>query len=58
MELQSLLQKPLPRTLHQPLRRMMINDAMAKGMAEHCAVEYRNLTEILPDLYHEFGAGR
>ncbi len=44
----------LGRTMNPVLRKMMINDAMAQGMAEHCAVEYRNLTEILPVLYREY----
>ena len=43
----------LGRTIHPILRRLIINDKMAKGMAEHCAVEYRNLAEILPVLYAE-----
>ncbi len=41
----------LGRTMNPLLRKMMINDAMALGMAEHCAIEYRHLTEILPLLY-------
>lgn len=44
----------LGRTMPTLLRRLMINDEMALGMAEHCAVEYRNLTEILPRLYEEY----
>lgn len=36
------------------LRKLIINENMAKGMAEHCCVEYRNLCEILPKLYEEF----
>lgn len=35
------------------LRKLILTDATAKGMAEHCCVEYRNLAEILPKLYHE-----
>lgn len=27
---------------------------MALSMAEHCAVEYMNLAEILPQLYNEY----
>ncbi len=45
----------LGRTMNPFLRRQVINDAMARGMAEHCAVEYRNLTEILPGLYEAYG---
>lgn len=32
------------------LRKLMINNAMACGMAKHCAIEYRNLAEIVPTL--------
>ena len=32
-------------------------DGMARGMAEHCCVEYRNLAAKLPDLWREFGPG-
>ncbi len=34
------------------LRKLIITDEMAKGMAEHCCIEYRNLCEILPVLYN------
>ena len=44
----------LGRTMNPILRKLMINDAMAQGMAEHCAVEYRNLAEILPALYKAY----
>lgn len=43
----------LGKTMNPAMRRLMINDAMARGMAEHCAIEYRNLTEILPAIYKE-----
>lgn len=33
------------------LRKIILTDETAKGMAEHCCVEYRNLAEILPELY-------
>lgn len=33
------------------LRKFILTDKTAKGMAEHCCVEYRNLAEILPELY-------
>ncbi len=36
------------------LRSLIITDDMAKSMAEHCCVEYRNLCEILPLLYHKY----
>ncbi len=36
------------------LRKLIITEDMAKGMAEHCCVEYRNLCEILPILYKEY----
>lgn len=44
------------KTLRNPLfRKIILTDDTAKGMAEHCCVEYRNLVEILPALYAEFG---
>ena len=36
------------------LRKLIITDDMARGMAEHCCIEYRNLCEILPMLYAEY----
>ena len=33
------------------LRKLIITEKMARGMAEHCCIEYRNLCEILPLLY-------
>ncbi|WP_130811178.1 DAPG hydrolase family protein [Olsenella sp. Marseille-P4559] len=36
------------------LRRAVITDELARGMAEHCCVEYRNLARILPWIYREF----
>jgi hypothetical protein len=36
------------------LRKIIITEDMAKGMAEHCCVEYRNLHEILPILYEKY----
>ncbi len=45
----------LGRTLHNPLlRKFVLTDETARGMAEHCCVEYRNLAEILPVLYREY----
>ena len=38
----------------KPLRKIMTDD-MVRGMAEHCCIEYRNLAEILPGLYKEYG---
>ena len=37
------------------LRGAMLTDATARGMAEHCCVEYRRLAQILPAIYHSFG---
>lgn len=37
------------------LRKKIVTDGMAKGMAEHCCIEYRNLQEILPVLYGKYG---
>ena len=39
-------------TLKNPLlRKLILTDDLARSMAEHCCIEYRNLTEILPALY-------
>ena len=44
----------LGKTIKSPLlRKRIITDKMARGMAEHCCIEYRNLLEILPILYLE-----
>lgn len=46
------------KTLKNPiLRKVILTDETAKGMAEHCCVEYRNLVEILPCLYATEHAG-
>ena len=45
----------LGKTMKNPLlRKLIINEDMARGMAEHCCIEYRNLCEILPLLYEEY----
>ena len=36
------------------LRAAMLNDDTARGMVEHCCIEYRNLAEILPVLYEAY----
>ncbi len=42
------------KTLKDPLlRRVILTEELARGMAEHCCVEYRNLLELLPVLYNE-----
>lgn len=42
------------KSLKNPLlRKVILTDNLAKGMAEHCCIEYRNLVEILPTLYAE-----
>ena len=42
----------LGQTLQNPLlRKIILTDETASGMAKHCCVEYRNLAEILPELY-------
>lgn len=43
----------LGKTVNPLLRKIIINDGMAKAMAEHCCVKFRNLLEILPILYNE-----
>lgn len=40
--------------LKKPLRKPIITDELAKAMAEHCYLEYRNLARILPILYKEY----
>jgi hypothetical protein len=35
------------------LRKVILSDAAAKGMAEHCYQEYRNLAAMLPELYEK-----
>ena len=43
------------KALRNPLlRKVILTEETARGMAEHCCVEYRNLAEILPDLYAKF----
>lgn len=45
------------KTLKNPLlRKAILTDETARGMAEHCCVEYRNLVEILPELYRKYGS--
>ena len=42
------------KTLKNPiLRKLILTEKTAKGMAEHCCIEYRNLAEILPILYSQ-----
>lgn len=36
------------------LRKIVLTDKTAMDMAKHCCIEYRNLVEILPDLYKEY----
>ena len=40
--------------INKEKRKLIITDNMARGMAEHCCIEYRNLCEILPMLYDEY----
>ncbi len=42
------------RTMAPPLRKRVMTQAMARGMAEHCCVEYRNLAQLLPGLYQRY----
>lgn len=45
----------LGKTMKNPLlRKLIITEDMARSMAEHCCVEYRNLQAILPVLYAEY----
>lgn len=41
----------LGKTMCPLLRKFVMTESMARGMAEHCCIEYRNLTQILPELY-------
>ncbi len=42
-------------TLTNPLlRKRILTDSTARGMAEHCCLEYRNLAQILPALYERY----
>lgn len=36
------------------LRKAILTENTARGMAEHCCIEYRNLVEILPNLYQKY----
>lgn len=45
----------LGKTMNPLLRKLMMTEKMARGMAEHCCIEYRNLSEILPPLFHQYG---
>lgn len=35
------------------LRRALLTEDMARSMAQHCCIEYRNLAKKLPQLYRE-----
>ena len=42
----------LGQTMKNPLlRKMLMTEKTARGMAEHCCVEYRRLAQILPELH-------
>ena len=43
----------LGKTMNPLLRKFVMTEKMARGMAEHCCIEYRNLAEILPGLYQK-----
>ncbi len=46
----------LGKTMNNPLlKKIIITEETARSMAEHCCIEYRNLFEILPILYGEYG---
>ena len=44
----------LGKTMSPMLRKFVMTEKMARGMAEHCCIEYRNLAEILPELYRKY----
>lgn len=47
------------KTLRNPLlRKLILTDRTAEGMAAHCCIEYRNLAEILPILYEKAEGGK
>ncbi len=44
----------LGKRLRNPIiRKLMLNDETARGMAEHCCAEYRNFAQRIPQLYKE-----
>ena len=45
----------LGKTMNPLLRKFIMTSKMARGMAEHCCIEYRNLVQILPRLYQQYG---
>ncbi|MGN0467686.1 MAG: DAPG hydrolase family protein [Acutalibacteraceae bacterium] len=44
----------LGKTMNPLLRKIVMTKDMARSMAEHCCVEYRNLAQILPQLYQKY----
>ncbi len=45
----------LGETMRNPLlKKLIITENMARGMAEHCCIEYRNLQKILPAVYNTY----
>ena len=44
----------LGKTMNPLLRKFLMTGKMARGMAEHCCIEYRNLAQILPELYRKY----
>lgn len=40
--------------LKKGLRKVLINESLAKGMAEHCYYEYRYLAALLPEVHEHF----
>ena len=44
----------LGKTMNPLLRKVVMTEKMALGMAEHCCVEYQNLARILPELYTRY----
>ena len=44
----------LGKTMNPLLRKIIMTKDMARDMAEHCCIEYRNLAEILPSLYEKY----
>ncbi len=36
------------------LKKLLVTEKLAKGMAEHCAIEYSNFAERIPQMYLEW----
>lgn len=39
---------------NQLLKKLLVTEKQAKGMAVHCAIEYQNFAKKIPEMYHEW----